>query len=154
MRAPIARTYFGVPPRAVHVDERHRWLCSMQCHNLAAKRRGLQQRSVVKLLADAPALVGGCNGELTERPRMWLAKKVDLGMRVWPGQCDGCDDFATDLANEADAAAYAFLGVSHRLLRCPVAQPACSVKRIRSVDELSKRVQIVRCGNASHVQMV
>jgi hypothetical protein len=122
----------------------------MQCHDLTAKRRGLQQRSVVKLLAEAPSLVGWCNGELTERPRMWL----DLGIRVWPGQRDGCDDFTTDLANEADSAGDAFLGVGHRLVRCPVAQAACSVRRIRSVNELSKRVQIVRCGNGSDVQMV
>ena len=73
---------------------------------------------------------------------------------IWPGQRDSCDDFATDLANEADAAGNALLGVSHRLVRCPVAQAACSVRRICSVNELSKRVQIVRCGNASHVQMV
>jgi len=126
----------------------------MQCHDLATKRRGLQQCSVVKLLADAPAPVGWRNSELAEGPRMRLTKKVDFGLRIWPGQRDSCDDFATDLANEADAAGDAFLGVGHRLVRCPVAQAACSVRSIRSVNERSERVQIVRCGSASHVQLV
>lgn len=154
MRSPVACANLRVPPRTVHVDERHCWLCSMQCHDLAAKRGGLQQRDIVKLLAEAPALAGWRNGELSERPRMRLAEKFDFGRGIGSGQRDGGDDFTTDLANQADTARNALLGVGHRLVRCPVAQAARGVWSIRSVDELGKRMQIICFRNAPDVQVV
>jgi len=154
VRAPIARANLGIPPRAVHIDERHCWLRSMECHDLAAKDGGLQQRGIVKLLAEAPAFVGRRDGKLAERPRVWLAQEFDFGGWVGPGQRDSGDDFAIELANEADAARDAFLGVGHRLVRCPIPQAAGSVGRIRRVNKLSQRVQVVRCRNAPYVEMI
>ena len=157
MRAPIACANLYVPPRAVHVDERHCWLRSMQRHDLAAKRGGLQQRGIVELLAEAPALVEWRDCELAERPGVWLAQELDFGCWIWPGQRDGCDDLATELTeltDEADSARDAFLGVGHRLVRCPIPQAAGSVGRIRRVNKLSQRVQVVRCRNAPYVEMI
>ncbi len=74
MRAPIACAHLCVPPRPVHVDERHCWLRSMQCHDPAAKRGGLKQCSIVKLLAEATALVGWRDRELPERPGVWVSQ--------------------------------------------------------------------------------
>jgi len=113
MRAPVACAYLCVTPRAVHVDERHCWLRSMQRHDPTAKRRGFPQRGIVKLLAEALALVGRCNGELPERPRCGLSQKRNFGGWIRSGQRDGCDNFATEFANEADAARDALLGVCH-----------------------------------------
>ena len=154
MRAPIARANLRIPPRAVHIDERHCWLRSMECHDLAAKDGGLQQRGIVKMLAETPAFVGWRDGKLAERPREWLAQEFDFGGWVGPGQRDSCDDFAIELANEADAARDALLGVGHRLVRCPIAQAAGSVGRIRRVNELSQRVQVIRCRNGPYVEMI
>lgn len=154
MRAPIACAHRCVPPGTVHVDERHRWLRSMQRHDPAAKRGGLQQRGIVKLLAEAPALVGWRDCELPERPGLWLSQKLNFGCGIRPGQRYGCHDLATKLADEADAACDAFLGVGHRLVCCPVPQTACSVRRISRVNELSQRVQIIRCRNAPYVQVL
>ena len=123
----------------------------MQRHDSAAKRGGLQQRGIVKLLAEAPTLVGWRDSELPERPGLWLSQKLNLGCWIRPGQRYGGDDFATELADEADAACDAFLGVGHRLVRCPISQTACGVGRIRRVNQLSQRVQIVLCRNAPHV---
>ena len=39
----------------------------MECHDLAAEDGGLQQRGIVKLLAEAPAFVGWRDGKLAER---------------------------------------------------------------------------------------
>ena len=154
MRAPIACANLYVPPRAVHVDERHRWLRSMQRHDLAAKRGGLQQRGIVELLAEAPALVEWRDCELAERPGVWLAQELDFGCWIWPGQRDGCDDLATELPDEANSTRDAFLGFGHRLVRCPIPQAAGSVGRIRRVNKLSQRVQVVRCRNAPYVEMI
>ena len=154
MRTPIACANLYVPPRAVHVDERHCWLRSMQRHDLAAKRGGLQQRGIVELLAEAPALVEWRDCELAERPGVWLAQELDFGCWIWPGQRDGCDDLATELPDEANSTRDAFLGFGHRLVRCPIPQAAGSVGRIRRVNKLSQRVQVVRCRNAPYVEMI
>lgn len=106
------------------------------------------------LPAEAPALVDWRDCELAERPGVGFAQELDLGFWIWPGQRDGCDDLAADLPDEADPARDAFLGVGHRLVRCPIPQAAGSMGRIRSVNQLSQRVQIVRCSNAPYVKLI
>ncbi len=58
---------------------------------------------------------------------------------------DGSDDFATKLANKANAARDAFLGIGDRLVGGPITQTARGVGRVRGVNKLGQRMQVIRC---------
>ena len=154
MRAPVTYADLCVAPRTVHVDKRHCRLRSMQRHDSAAKRGGLAKRGIMKQPAEALAFVRWRNRELPERPRLRLSEELNLGGWIGPSQCDGSDDFATKLANKANAARDAFLGIGDRLVGGPIAQTARGVGRIRGVNELGQRMQVIRCRYAPHVELL